>query len=123
MQAIVYHGPKDMRVEQVPDPQRLEDTDAVVRIERTAICGSDLHFYHGDPLPVSGFTMGHEFLGVIEDAGPSVSRFRRGDRVLVSCTIGCGSCRACRVQLCSGCENTRVGGPISNVFEIGRAHV
>ena len=116
MQGIVYHGPRDFRVESVPDPKRMDESDAVVRIERTAICGSDLHFYHGDPLPVTGFTLGHEFLGVIEDVGSSVQRFRRGDRVLVSCTIGCGSCAACRVQLCSGCETTRIGGPISNIF-------
>ncbi|MGH0029651.1 MAG: zinc-binding dehydrogenase [Myxococcota bacterium] len=116
MKGIVYHGPRDFRVEDVEDPKRLDDRDAVVRIERTAICGSDLHFYHGEPLPVTGFTLGHEFLGVVEDVGASVERFRRGDRVLVSCTIGCGHCAACRVQLCSGCETTRIGGPISNIF-------
>jgi threonine dehydrogenase-like Zn-dependent dehydrogenase len=116
MKGIVYHGTRDMRLEDVPDPGLQEPGDALVRIERTAICGSDLHFYHGDPQPVTGFTMGHEFLGVVEDAGRDVRRFRKGDRVLVSCTVGCGHCSACRQQLCSGCEVTTAAGPITNVF-------
>jgi threonine dehydrogenase-like Zn-dependent dehydrogenase len=116
MQGIVYHGTRDMRVEEVPDPALQESDDVVVRIERTAICGSDLHFYHGDPLPVPGFTMGHEFIGVVEDVGKDVRRFRKGDRVVVSCTVGCGRCDACRVQLCSGCEVTTAAGPLTNIF-------
>ena len=80
MQAIVYHGTRDFRFEQVPDPVRQEDTDVVVRVERTAICGSDLHIWHGDPLPATGFAMGHEFLGTIEDVGPGVQQHQRGDR-------------------------------------------
>ena len=116
MKGIVYHGPRDMRVDDVPDPALQEPGDVVVRIERTAICGSDLHLYHGEPLTVSGFTMGHEFLGVIEDAGVDVRRFRKGDRVIVSCTVGCGDCSACRQQLCSGCEVTTVFGPLTTVF-------
>jgi len=116
MKAIVYHGPRDFRVEDVPDPKLESASDAVVRIERTAICGSDLHFYHGDPLPVTGFTIGHEFLGTIEDVGSEVTRFRPGQRVLVSCTIGCGHCSLCDQDLYSGClENTRLG-PITNIF-------
>jgi len=116
LKGIVYHGPRDMRLDDVPDPALQEPGDVVVRIERTAICGSDLHIYHGEPMPVSGFTMGHEFLGVVEDAGADVRRFRRGDRVLVSCTVGCGHCSACRQQLCSGCEVTTAAGPLTNIF-------
>ncbi|MGE4651981.1 MAG: alcohol dehydrogenase catalytic domain-containing protein [Myxococcota bacterium] len=116
MKAIRYHGQRDFRVDDVADPVIQQAGDAVVRIERTAICGSDLHLYHGDSLPMSDFTMGHEFLGVIEDVGSDVQRFARGDRVLVSCTIGCGDCVACRADLCSGCEVTTTAGPLTNVF-------
>jgi threonine dehydrogenase-like Zn-dependent dehydrogenase len=116
MQAIVYHGTRDFRIDQVPDPVRQEDTDVVVRVERTAICGSDLHIWHGDPLPATGFAMGHEFLGTIEDVGPAVQQHEKGDRVMVSCIVGCGHCPECRVQLCSGCPHTSVFGPLTNVF-------
>ena len=116
MRAIRYHGHRDLRVEQVDDPKVLTATDAVVRIERTAICGSDLHLYHGPDNGMGDFTLGHEFLGVVEDAGADVRRFQRGDRVLVSCTIGCGSCAACQKQLCSGCEVMTAHGPLTNIF-------
>ena len=116
MQAIVYHGPRDFRVDGIPDPEIREPTDAVVRIERTAICGSDLHLWHGEPLPFSDFAMGHEFLGVVEDVGADVRRFARGDRVLVSCTTGCGSCAMCHDHLYTGCLTTSGKGVLSNIF-------
>jgi threonine dehydrogenase-like Zn-dependent dehydrogenase len=115
MKAIVYHAPRDFRVESVPDPKLLAAGDAVVRIERTAICGSDLHLWHGSPLPVS-FVMGHEFMGVVEDVGSDVRRFRRGDRVLAACTLGCGSCSMCARELYSGCLELTRAGPLSNIF-------
>jgi len=115
MRAIRYHGHKDFRVDHVDDPKVNDPTDAVVRIERTAICGSDLHLYHGPSAPME-FTMGHEFLGVVEDVGADVRRVKRGDRVLVSCTIGCGHCAACQRQLCSGCEVMTAAGPLTNIF-------
>jgi len=116
MKGIVYHGPRDFRFEHVDDPGIREPGDAVVRVERTAICGSDLHFFHGDPLPVTGFALGHEFLGTVEDVGAGVRRFRRGDRVLVSCTIGCGDCASCRGGLWSGCSTAGALGPLTNIF-------
>ena len=116
MKAIVYHGPRDFRVDHVPDPKIQAATDAVVRIERTAICGSDLHLYHGEPLPAAGFAMGHEFLGTIEDVGADVRRFRPGQRVLVACTIGCGICWFCRDHLWSACSETTPFGPLTNIF-------
>lgn len=116
MKAIVYHGPRDFRVDDVPDPKIQEAGDAVVRIERTAICGSDLHIYHGEPMPVAGFAMGHEFLGTIEDVGNDVRRFEPGQRVLVSCTIGCGLCSLCRDHLYSGCLTATALGPLTNIF-------
>ncbi len=117
MKGVVYHGPEDFRLEQVADPKLVAETDALVRIERTAICGSDLHLWHGPKLPAEGFTIGHEFLGTIEEAGAAVRRFRRGDRVLVSCVTACGHCGLCTRGLFSGCTNaTAAGGLLSNVY-------
>src|SRR5690606_17426119 len=115
MRAIVYHGPRDIRVDTVPDPSLCDPDDALVRVTRTAICGSDLHVVHGMPLPERGFALGHEFVGVVEDVGPGVRRVRKGDRVLASCTIGCARCVPCRRGLASGCETTTAGGA-SNLF-------
>ena len=116
MKAIIYHGPHDFRVDDVPDPKIQAPTDAVVRIERTAICGSDLHMYHGEPMPVTGFAMGHEFLGTIEDVGADVRRFQPGQRVLVACTIGCGICSFCQDHLWSACSEATPFGPLTNIF-------
>ncbi len=112
MRGLVYHGKGDIRCEQVPDPT-LETADgAIVRVVKTAICGSDLHLYHGDlPVP-SGFTMGHEFVGEVTETGSGVSGFRTGDRVIVSGVIGCGACARCRAGQVIRCERheTRVFG-------------
>ena len=112
MKAIVYHGAGDFRFESVPDASLRDDGDALVRVSRTAICGSDLHLWHGAGLPLtdSGFAVGHEFVGVVEDVGRAVRGIRRGDRVLASCTTGCGTCAPCREQLHSGCTVTTANG-------------
>lgn len=112
MKAIVFHGPKDFRFESVPDASLRDATDALVRVTRTAICGSDLHLWHGAGLPIgeNGFTVGHEFVGVVEDVGAGVHGIRKGDRVLASCTTGCGTCAPCRDQLHSGCTVTTANG-------------
>jgi len=115
MRAIVYHGPSDIRHEAVPDPSLCAPDDAVVRVTRTAICGSDLHVVHGLPIPDRGFALGHEFVGVVEDVGPGVRRFRKGNRVLASCTTGCGRCVPCRRGLFNACETTTAGGA-ANLF-------
>jgi threonine dehydrogenase-like Zn-dependent dehydrogenase len=115
VQGIVYHGPGDIRLGTIADPALREPEDAVVRVTRTAICGSDLHVVHGLPLPDRGFALGHEFVGVVEDVGPGVRRFRKGERVLASCTTGCGRCVPCRRGLVSACEATTAGGA-SNLF-------
>ena len=93
--ALVYHGARDVRLESLPDPTPPDSCGAVVRVQHTAICGSDLHLYHGS-LPVPpGFTLGHEFIGEVVETGRDVRGFRAGERVLVSGVIGCGECRAC----------------------------
>jgi threonine dehydrogenase-like Zn-dependent dehydrogenase len=117
MKAIVYHGKEDMRVESVPDPGLQSSTDVLLRVERTAICGSDLHLWHLDsPLGTDGFVVGHEFLGTVEDVGHGVATIAKGDRVLVSCTIGCGRCASCRRGVYSGCSTASQGGTVTNVF-------
>lgn len=116
MKAIVYHGHEDFRLEDVPDPGLTAATDALVRVEKTAICGSDLHLWHAPTLPDNGFAMGHEFLGVVEDVGSAVQSVKKGDRVFVACTTGCGTCESCRRGFYSGCKITTEGGTAQNVF-------
>ena len=102
-----------MSVEQVPDPTITSPDSAVIAVDRTAICGSDLHLYHGD-IGVAGIRLGHEFVGTVLETGSDVHRISRGDRVLVSGVIGCGHCTSCLSRdpvTCSG------GGP--RVFGVG----
>jgi 2-desacetyl-2-hydroxyethyl bacteriochlorophyllide A dehydrogenase len=96
MRAAVFEGPRDVRVENVPDPSIRDATDALVRITRAAICGSDLHAYHGRNPVEPGFVLGHEAVGVVEDVGQGVTQLRKGQRVVVSAVIACGSCFYCR---------------------------
>jgi len=94
MRATVLEGPRDIRVEDVPDPVLPGPDGVIVTVERTAICGSDLHLYHDAPTGV-GIRLGHEVIGTVAESGPHVRNFKRGDRVLVSGVIGCGVCRPC----------------------------
>lgn len=125
MKAIVYHGKHDFRFSDAPDPKLAAETDAIVRVSRAAICGSDLHLWHGG-LPESpntrpGFAVGHEFLGVVDEVGSAVRSVRKGDRVLASCTAGCGACVACRRGVYSGCVVMTQGGGAGNIFGFGHA--
>jgi threonine dehydrogenase-like Zn-dependent dehydrogenase len=120
MRGIAYHGPGDIRFESLPDPVLRAPDDVLLRVTCAAICGSDLHVVHGVPLPDRGFALGHEFVGVVEEVGPGVRRVRKGDRVLASCTTGCGHCVPCRRGLPSGCEVTTAGGA-SNLFGFSTA--
>ncbi|MDJ0785536.1 MAG: alcohol dehydrogenase catalytic domain-containing protein [Myxococcota bacterium] len=103
MRALVYHGPEDVRCDTVPDPTPPTD-GCVVKVERTAICGSDLHIYHGHLAAEGGFSIGHEFIGEVAETGSGVHDFRSGDRVLVSGAHGCGSCAPCRRGSVTICE-------------------
>jgi len=97
MQALVFHGPGQKAWEQVSDAVLVDDTDAVVRVDATTICGTDLHILKGDvPTVVDGRILGHEAVGTVQAVGTGVKRVRVGDRVLVSCITACGTCRYCR---------------------------
>jgi threonine dehydrogenase-like Zn-dependent dehydrogenase len=116
MKALTYHGSKDVRVETVADPVLVADDDVIVRVTATAICGSDLHIYRGKiPMVNDGDILGHEFMGIVQDAGKAVTKVRRGDRVVVPFTISCGACYFCERSLFAACETTNPGrGAIVN---------
>jgi alcohol dehydrogenase len=106
MKALVYHGPNDMSWDEVADPALLDDTDAVVRVDATTICGSDLHILKGDlPEVTAGRILGHEAVGTVEQVGAAVKNVHAGDRVLVSCISACGTCRYCRETRFGQCLN------------------
>jgi threonine dehydrogenase-like Zn-dependent dehydrogenase len=107
MKAVCWCGTESLRVESVPDPKILNPRDAVVRITRSAICGSDLHLYDGFiPTMEKGDILGHECMGEVVEVGPGVKNLRPGDRVVVPFTICCGSCFFCNRQLWSLCDNS-----------------
>jgi alcohol dehydrogenase len=97
MKALVYHGPGERTWELVPDPTIIEPTDAVVRIDSSTICGTDLHILKGDvPAVKPGTILGHEAVGTVVEVGAAVTTIAVGDRVLVSCITSCGRCRFCK---------------------------
>jgi len=103
MKATVFRGEGDVRVEEVPDPEIEESTDAVVRITHTAVCGSDLWFYRGLRDVEPGSRVGHEPMGVVEDVGDDVTSVRPGDRVVAPFAVSCGECEFCRKGLYTSC--------------------
>jgi alcohol dehydrogenase len=97
MKALVYHGPNEKSWDEVPDPELIDPTDAIVAVDSTTICGSDLHILKGDlPEVTPGRVLGHEAVGTVEAVGSAVRNFKAGDKVLVSCISACGKCRFCR---------------------------
>ena len=125
MKAITLHGTGDVRVESVADPKVAAPTDAVVRITTSAICGSDLHQYHGRvPGIEPGVVMGHEFMGIVEEVGLAVTRVKKGDRVLAPFSISCGQCEWCRMRLPTQCSTTGravFGGRFGKQYPGGQA--
>jgi threonine dehydrogenase-like Zn-dependent dehydrogenase len=107
VKALCWEGVNKLAVERVPDPQILNDQDAIVKVTLTTTCGSDLHLINGFiPTMQSGDVMGHEFMGEIVDVGPGVRRRKAGERVVVCSFIGCGRCWYCTHDLWSLCDNT-----------------
>ena len=108
MKAVTWHGKRDVRVEEVPDPTIQEPTDAIVRVTSTGICGSDLHLYEiFGPFLDAGDVLGHEAMGIVEEVGGEVTSVRPGDRVVVPFNIACGGCFMCNQGLQSQCETTQ----------------
>jgi len=107
MKAVCWMGKSNIETLNVPDPTILNPHDAILKVTRTAICGSDLHLYNGFiPTMEAGDILGHEFMGIVEEVGQEVTNLRRGDRVVVPFTIACGSCQFCKTKLWSACDNT-----------------
>jgi threonine dehydrogenase-like Zn-dependent dehydrogenase len=116
MLAMNYRGPRRVRIDRKPEPEILHPQDAIVRVTRSCICGSDLHLYNGSvPDTRVGMTFGHEVTGVVEEVGRGVEKLKAGDHVLVPFNIACGKCVFCRQELYGNChesnpEATAVGG-------------
>ncbi len=106
MKALVFHNPKDVRVETVEDPRIEESEDAIIRVTSTAICGSDLHIYNGMFPQPRNMVLGHEFMGIVEEVGSRVTRVKKGDRVVVPFPVACGHCNFCAMELPTHCENS-----------------
>ncbi|MCW2917172.1 MAG: alcohol dehydrogenase GroES domain protein [Actinomycetia bacterium] len=109
MKALTWHGKRDVRIEEVPDPAIKEPTDAIVRVTTTGICGSDLHLYEVlGPFIGEGDILGHEAMGIVEEVGSDVTHIKAGDRVVVPFNISCGRCHMCSdLRLYAQCETTQ----------------
>ncbi|MGW3996856.1 zinc-dependent alcohol dehydrogenase [Amycolatopsis sp. NPDC004772] len=120
MKAVVWHGIGDIRIDEVPDPKILEPSDAIIRVTRSAICGTDLHLVRGTmPGMQPGTILGHEAVGVVEEVGPAVRGFSPGDRVVVTSTIGCGTCSYCRAGYFAQCDTANPNGPSAGTSFFG----
>jgi threonine dehydrogenase-like Zn-dependent dehydrogenase len=109
MKAVTWQGVHDVRVEEVPDPTIERETDAIIRVTSTAICGSDLHLYEIlGPYLESGDILGHEPMGIVEEVGTAVTDIAPGDRVVIPFNVSCGRCFMCEKDLQSQCETTQV---------------
>ena len=117
MKALVYGGPGKKAWTEVPDPQLLEPTDAIVRIDTTTICGTDLHILKGDvPAVEPGRILGHEGVGVITGVGSSITQLAVGDNVIISCIKSCGQCPNCKTGLYSHCLGSEGASGIGWIF-------
>lgn len=123
VKALTYHGPHDVRVEEVAQPDLQRGDDAIIRVTHTAICGSDLHLIHNliPGLP-AGYILGHEAMGVVEAVGPEVQGVRPGDRVVVAFPIACGRCYYCEQQLYSLCDDANPDGENGAIFGYGKQY-
>jgi len=106
MKALVYRGDHKIGLEEKPKPQLIKPTDAIIKVVKTTICGTDLGIYKGKNLYMKeGTILGHEGVGIVEEVGSSVSQFKPGDKVIISCITACGSCEYCKKQLYAHCKD------------------
>ena len=117
MKAVCWMGTHSIEVHDVADPQIINPHDAIIRVTKTAICGSDIHLYDGYiPTMESGDILGHEFMGIVEEVGSEVRKLKPGDRVVVPFTIACGSCLFCKRDLWSLCDNTNPNAHVAETM-------
>lgn len=117
MKAVTYQGVKNVVVKEVPDPRIEKPDDIIIRLTTTAICGSDLHLIHGMiPNMPHDYVIGHEPLGIVEEAGPAVTKVKKGDRVIIPFNVSCGECWFCKHELESQCDNSNENGEIGAYF-------
>lgn len=120
MKAVVFHGIGDIRVDEVDDPKILDPNDVIVRLSRSAICGTDLHMVRGSMTGMkAGTVLGHEGVGVVEAVGSNVRNIRPDDRVVIPSTIACGYCSYCRAGYQSQCDNANPHGPLAGTAFFG----
>ena len=120
MKAVVFHGVGDIRLDTVPEPKLKEDTDAIVRLTASAICGTDLHFVRGTfPGLKEGRILGHEGVGIVEEVGRGVRNLKRGDRVVIPSTVNCGNCSYCRAGYTAQCDDANPNGPSAGTVFYG----
>ncbi|BDF70069.1 glutathione-dependent formaldehyde dehydrogenase [Oscillospiraceae bacterium] len=111
MKAVVYQGIRDVAVQKVADPSIEQDDDIIVKVTSTAICGSDLHLIHGTVTGMyPGYVLGHETMGIVEEAGKGVTKVKKGDRVVVPFPVACGHCAFCEAGEFSQCDNSNPNG-------------
>lgn len=114
MKALCWHGKNDVRIDDVPDPKIKKADDLLLKVTSTAICGSDIHLLNGlMPTMKEGDILGHEFMGEVIEVGKEVTKFKKGDRVVVPFTISCGHCHFCDLDLYSLCDNGNRNGEIA----------
>ncbi|KAJ3160642.1 hypothetical protein HDU86_000401 [Geranomyces michiganensis] len=107
MKALAWFGKQDLRLIDTPIPKVTDPTDALIRVTGTTICGSDLHLLHGDIIQLKkGDILGHEYMGIVEEVGSAVTKFKKGDRVVAAFNIGCGQCDYCKKKLYTMCDTT-----------------
>lgn len=117
MKAVTYQGIKRVEVKEVPDPRIEKPDDIIIRLTSTAICGSDLHLIHGMiPNMPTDYIIGHEPVGIVEEAGPDVTALKKGDKVIIPFNVACGQCRFCQHGLTSQCDNSNPHGDIGGFF-------
>lgn len=117
MKAVTFQGIENVEVKEVPSPKLQKTDDIIVRITNTAICGSDLHLIH-DMVPnlPQGYIIGHEPMGIVEEAGPEVTKVKKGDRVIIPFNVSCGECFYCKHGLTSMCDNSNDNGENGGFF-------